>query len=45
MMIYVLRHGIANLKALSDLNRELTQEGAAQTRSMEEKFKLYEPPS
>ncbi len=43
MMIYVLRHGIANPKALSDLNRELTQEGTDQTRSMAEKFKLYEP--
>ena len=43
MMIYLLRHGIAEQKGLSDAARELSREGVMQTRAMAEKFKLYEP--
>ena len=43
MMIYLLRHGIANTKGHSDAARELSGEGVAQTRSMAEKFKMYAP--
>ena len=43
MMIYLLRHGIAEQKGLSDAARELSREGVMQTRAMAEKFKLHEP--
>lgn len=43
MMIYLLRHGIANTKGHSDAARELSGEGVAQTRSTAEKFKMYTP--
>lgn len=43
MLIYLLRHGIAEQRGLSDAARVLSREGLTQTRSMAEKFKLYEP--
>lgn len=43
MLIYLLRHGIAETKGISDAARELSREGIIQTRSMAEKLKLYEP--
>lgn len=43
MLIYLLRHGIAEEKAASDSARELTHEGAMQTRSMADKFKTHSP--
>ncbi len=43
MLIYLIRHGIAEAKAESDAARELTREGIAQTRSMVEKFRMYCP--
>lgn len=43
MLIYLLRHGIADQRAVADATRELSREGITQTREVVEKFKLYEP--
>ena len=43
MLIYLLRHGAAEPKALTDSARELSSEGIMQTQSMVQKFKQYAP--
>ena len=43
MLVYLLRHGIAESNAETDEARELTREGVLQTRSVAEKFKRHSP--
>lgn len=43
MLIYLLRHGMAEEKGVSDAARELSRQGVIETRSMAQKLKLYEP--
>lgn len=43
MLIYLVRHGIADESGISDQARELTREGVMQTRAMVEKFKPQAP--
>lgn len=43
MLVYLLRHGIAESNAETDEARELTGEGILQTQSVAEKFKRYSP--
>lgn len=43
MLIYLLRHAIAQNSAATDSARDLTAEGLAQARSITEKFKQYSP--
>lgn len=43
MLIYLVRHGIAEERSVSDQARELTREGVVQTRAVLEKFKPYAP--
>ena len=43
MLVYLLRHAIAQNRAASDSARDLTVEGLAQARSITEKFKQYSP--
>ena len=43
MLIYLLRHGLAVERGVSDAARELSREGVVQTRSVAEKFKMYGP--
>ena len=43
MLVYLLRHAIAQDRAASDSARDLTVEGLAQARSLTEKFKQYSP--
>lgn len=40
MLIYLVRHGKAEQKALRDQDRELTREGLMETRAMVAKFRL-----
>lgn len=43
MLVYLLRHGIAQNRASSDAARELTREGILQTQAVVEKFKQHAP--
>ena len=43
MLLYLLRHAIAQESAGSDAARELTPEGVAQARAVVEKFRQYSP--
>ena len=43
MLVYLLRHAIAEDSAATDSVRDLTAEGLAQARSVTEKFKRYSP--
>ncbi len=43
MLLYLLRHAIAQERAESDAARELTAEGIAQARSVAQKFSNYSP--
>ena len=43
MLIYLLRHGIAEARAATDQERQLTREGLTQTTSMVAKFKSRLP--
>jgi phosphohistidine phosphatase len=43
MLVYLLRHAIAEDRAATDSLRNLTDEGLAQTRSVTEKFKQLFP--
>jgi len=43
MLVYLLRHAIAQNRAASDSVRDLTAQGLAQARSITEKFKRYSP--
>ncbi|MEX0963413.1 MAG: phosphohistidine phosphatase SixA [Pseudohongiellaceae bacterium] len=43
MLVYLLRHAIAEERAASDSLRELTPEGMAQAISVTEKFRQYSP--
>ncbi|NQV68757.1 MAG: phosphohistidine phosphatase SixA [Pseudohongiella sp.] len=43
MLVYLLRHGIAESEAGSDRARELTREGIMQTRDVAEKYKHHSP--
>lgn len=43
MVVYLVRHGIADRRASSDPERELTPEGIAQSRSVVKKFFLQSP--
>lgn len=43
MLVYLLRHGIAENRAASDAVRELTREGLLQTQAVVEKFKQHAP--
>ena len=43
MLVYLVRHGIADRKAISDPERELTPEGIAQNRSVVKKFFRQSP--
>jgi len=43
VLVYLLRHAIAEDRAATDSVRDLTAEGLAQARSITEKFKLYSP--
>ncbi|PCI78980.1 MAG: phosphohistidine phosphatase SixA [SAR86 cluster bacterium] len=43
MLVYLLRHAIAEETAATDSVRDLTAEGLAQARSITEKFKPYAP--
>jgi len=43
MIIYLLRHGLAEETAASDAARELTPDGIKQNRSMVAKFKEHSP--
>ena len=40
MLVYLVRHGIADQRAIADQERELTSEGVAQNRSVVKKFYL-----
>ena len=44
MLVYLLRHAIAENNAASDAVRDLTAEGFAQARSVTEKFRKHSPP-
>jgi phosphohistidine phosphatase len=43
MLVYLLRHAIAENRATTDSLRDLTAEGLAQARSITEKFNQYSP--
>ena len=43
MLVYLVRHGIADQRAIADQERELTSEGVAQNRSVVKKFYLQSP--
>ena len=43
MLVYLLRHAIAEDSAATDSVRDLTAEGLTQARSIAEKFKQYAP--
>ncbi|NKB31858.1 MAG: phosphohistidine phosphatase SixA [Pseudomonadales bacterium] len=43
MLVYLVRHGIADRRASSDAERELTPEGIAQNRAVVKKFFLQSP--
>ena len=43
MLVYLLRHAIAEDRAATDSVRDLTAEGLAQARSITEKFKQHSP--
>lgn len=43
MLLYLLRHAIAQDRAASDEARELTEQGVAQARSVADKFSQYAP--
>ena len=43
MLVYLLRHAIAEDRAATDSLRDLTAEGLAQARSITEKFKQHSP--
>jgi phosphohistidine phosphatase SixA len=43
MLVYLLRHAIAEGRAATDSLRDLTAEGLAQVRSINEKFKQHSP--
>lgn len=43
MLVYLLRHAIAQDRAATDSARDLTAEGLAQARSITEKFRQYSP--
>ena len=43
MLVYLLRHAIAEDRAATDSARDLTAEGLAQARSITEKFRQYSP--
>ena len=43
MLVYLLRHAIAEDRAATDSLRDLTAEGIAQARSITEKFKQHSP--
>lgn len=43
MLVYLVRHGIADRRASSDQERELTPEGIAQNRAVVKKFYLQSP--
>ena len=43
MLVYLLRHAIAEDSAATDSVRNLTAEGRAQARSVTEKFKQHSP--
>ena len=43
MLVYLLRHAIAEDRAATDSLRDLTAEGLAQVRSINEKFKQHSP--
>lgn len=43
MLVYLLRHGIADRRASTDQERELTPEGIAQNRAVMKKFFLQSP--
>jgi len=43
MLVYLLRHAIAEDRAATDSVRDLTAEGLAQARSVTEKFRQYSP--
>ena len=43
MLLYLLRHALAEERAESDAARELTAQGIAQARSVAEKFSQYSP--
>ena len=43
MLVYLLRHAIAEDRAATDSLRDLTAEGIAQARSITEKFKQLSP--
>lgn len=43
MLVYLLRHGIAENRATSDAARKLTREGVLQSQAVVEKFKQHAP--
>jgi len=43
MLVYLLRHAIAEDRAVTDAVRDLTAEGLAQARSIADKFTQYSP--
>jgi len=43
MLIYLLRHGDAEEKGVSDAARELSRKGVLESRALAQKLKLYEP--
>ena len=43
MLVYLLRHAIAEESAATDAGRDLTAEGLAQASSITEKFRQYSP--
>ena len=43
MLVYLMRHGLADRRAASDEGRELTREGLAQNRAVVKKFFLQTP--
>ena len=43
MLLYLLRHALAQERAESDAARELTAEGVAQARSVAKKFRQHSP--
>lgn len=43
MLVYLLRHAVAENNAASDAARDLTEEGLAQARSITAKFRQYSP--
>ena len=43
MLVYLVRHGIADQRAIADQESELTSEGVAQNRSVVKKFYLQSP--